>query len=61
VSEPFAYRNNPGSLRFVNESKLPFKARETFKTADIEERGQLHRMLAEQVWDPEALLREVPQ
>ncbi|WMT75903.1 DUF262 domain-containing protein [Bradyrhizobium sp. Ash2021] len=55
------YSHNPGFLRFVNDSKLPFKARETFKTADIEERGQLYRMLAEQVWDPEALLREVPQ
>jgi hypothetical protein len=58
---PDCYSHNPGFLRFVNEASLPFKARSTFKTVDIEERGQLYRMLAEQVWDPSALLREVPQ
>jgi uncharacterized protein with ParB-like and HNH nuclease domain len=58
---PDCYSHNPGFLRFMNETNLPFKARSTFKTVDIEERGQLYRMLAEQVWDPSALLREVPQ
>jgi hypothetical protein len=33
----------------------------TFKTDDIEERAQLNRKLAEQVWVPDALLHEVPQ
>ncbi|WP_029032275.1 DUF262 domain-containing protein [Salinarimonas rosea] len=58
---PDCYTHNPGFLRLVNEGELPFRAHPEFKKADIEERGQLYRMLAERVWDPAALLSEVPQ
>ncbi|PKN81645.1 MAG: hypothetical protein CVU47_06095 [Chloroflexi bacterium HGW-Chloroflexi-9] len=54
-----AYEHNPGFLRFVNESGLPFHSHEEFKRADIEERGELYRLLAEQIWNPDDLLREV--
>lgn len=53
------YSHNPGFLRFVGASALSFKALPSFKKADIDERGQLYRQLAEQVWDRDDLLREV--
>ena len=45
-------------MRFVSESGLPFKPCSTFTKADIAERGELYRKLAERIWDPEGLLRE---
>ena len=56
---PDCYSHNPGFVRFVNESGLPFKAHPSFKKADLDERGQLYRLLAERVWNPDDLLREV--
>lgn len=58
---PDCYTHNPGFLRFMSEAGLPFRAHSEFKKADIEERGQLYRMLAERVWDPAALLSDVPK
>jgi hypothetical protein len=58
---PDCYTHNPGFLRLMSETKLPFRAHPEFKKADIEERGQLYRMLAERVWDPSALLSEIPK
>lgn len=56
---PDCYTYNPGFLRFVSETGLPFKAHPVFKKADIEERGQLYRQIADRVWNPDDLLREV--
>lgn len=56
---PQCYEHNPGFLRFVQESGLPFKPCEHFKKADLEERGLLYRQLAERIWNPDDLLREV--
>lgn len=56
---PQCYDHNPGFLRFVEESGLPFKAYEHFKKADLEERGTLYRMLAERIWNPDDLLAEL--
>jgi hypothetical protein len=53
------YDHNPGFLQFVQRSALPFKAHKDFKKADLQERSALYRGLAEQVWNPDALLREV--
>lgn len=53
------YEHNPGFLRFVQESGLPFTAHEHFKKADLDERGLLYRKLAERIWNPDDLLREV--
>jgi uncharacterized protein with ParB-like and HNH nuclease domain len=54
---PQCYEHNPGFLRFVSESGLPFRAHEEFKKKDLDERGRLYRQLAERVWNPDSLLR----
>ena len=54
-----AYERNPGFLDFKTASGLPFRAHEQFKKADLDERGELYRRLAERIWDPDDLLREV--
>ena len=54
-----AYEHNPGFRRFVEESGLPFMAHTQFKKADLDARQELYRKLAEQIWSPEKLLREV--
>jgi hypothetical protein len=54
---PQCYEHNPGFLRFLNESGLPFKAYAQFTKADIEERGVLYRQIAERIWNPDDLLR----
>jgi uncharacterized protein with ParB-like and HNH nuclease domain len=58
---PQCYDHNPGFLRFVQESGLPFKAYEHYKKADMEERGTLYRLLAERIWNPEDLVRETDE
>ena len=58
---PQAYDHNPGFLRFVKESGLPFRPHEQFKQADIDERGELYRLLAERIWNPDDLLREMAE
>jgi Protein of unknown function DUF262/Protein of unknown function (DUF1524) len=52
-----SYENNPGFLRFVHSSGIPFKPYETFTKADIVERGQLYRDIAQLIWNPNDLLR----
>jgi hypothetical protein len=56
---PQSYEHNPGFLRFIQQSGLPFKAHADFTKADLEERGLLYRQLAERIWNPDDLLREV--
>lgn len=56
---PLCYDHNPGFLAFVERSDLPFRPHEQFKKADLEERGELYRQIAERIWDPDQLLREV--
>jgi hypothetical protein len=53
------YERNPGFLRFVQESGLPFHAHVEFKKADLDERSVLYRRIAERLWNPDDLLREV--
>jgi len=52
------YNHNPGFLRFIQESGLPFKPHKVFFKADIDARQQLYRQLSEQIWDPSRLERE---
>jgi hypothetical protein len=54
-----AYEHNPGFVTFVQESGLPFHPHSQFKKADLDERGVLYRKIAERIWDPDQLLREV--
>ncbi len=56
---PQAYDHNPGFLQFIKASGLPFHPYEHFKQADIAERAELYRQLAERIWNPEDLLRKV--
>ena len=55
---PLCYEHNPGFLSFVRRSELPFRPHEHFKKADIEERGELYKKIAERIWNPDDLLRE---
>lgn len=54
-----AYAHDPGFRRFLEESKLPFQPHTEFKKADLDARQELFKKLAEQIWNPENLLREV--
>jgi hypothetical protein len=53
-----AYLRNPGFVRFVRESGLPFRAHPGFNKVDLDERQVLYRMLAERIWDPMILRSE---
>jgi hypothetical protein len=53
------YVHNPGFLRFVNDSGLPFRPYPEFKKADLDDRQELLRLLAMRIWNPENLLAEV--
>lgn len=56
---PQCYDHNPGFVRFVADDNLGFHSHEHFKKADIDERGALYWQLAERIWDPDQLLRQV--
>lgn len=49
---PQCYEKNPGFLRTVNETGLPFKPYASFRAADIVERGNLYREIAKRIWNP---------
>lgn len=54
--DPQTYEKNPGFLAFIRRSGLPFHPHETFRSADIVERGELYQEIAKQVWNPADLL-----
>ncbi len=56
---PDCYKHNPGFINFVKKSSIPFKPHNSFKKNDLEERGKLYQQLAERIWNPEDILREV--
>ena len=56
---PQAYEHNPGFVRFVSSSGLPFKPHTEFQRADLESRSDLYTRLAQQIWNPKDLLREI--
>lgn len=56
---PKCYDHNPRFLWYRQNSKLPFKAHPHFKKADLDERQDLYRRIAEQIWDPERLRQEL--
>jgi uncharacterized protein with ParB-like and HNH nuclease domain len=49
------YDHNPGFLRFVQQSGLPFEPHQHFKKVDIEKRQNLYKDIAEQIWNPNKL------
>ena len=54
-----AYEHNPGYLQFVKRSGFAFQPYEEFTATAVEERQHLYRQIAERIWDPDQLLREV--
>lgn len=56
---PQSYDRNPGFKRFIEQSGLKFKAYEEFKKADIEERSELYRQLAQKIWNPEDIKKDI--
>lgn len=55
---PKCYENNPGFLRFIEKSGLPFRPLTVFQTAEMDERSQLYLKLAEHIWEPARLMQE---
>jgi len=53
---PTCYENNPGFLRFVQETGLPFKPLASFHSAEMEQRCDLYLRLAERIWNPNRLI-----
>ncbi|MFK3980557.1 DUF262 domain-containing protein [Micromonospora sp. NPDC050397] len=53
---PHCYQHNPGFLKIIADTGIPFRAHEKFDRADLELRCELYRHIAEQVWNPNDLL-----
>jgi hypothetical protein len=53
-----AYDHNPGFMRLIEESALPFRPHADFKKADLDARQDLYRQLAERIWSPGRLAQE---
>jgi hypothetical protein len=53
---PQCYEHNPGFLKFIQRSGLPFKPHPEFRKQDMDERQDLFCQIAEQLWSPERLL-----
>lgn len=56
---PQAYEHNPGFVRYVRESGLPFRPYEHFHKKELEERQVLYRLLAEEIWSADRLIQEM--
>ncbi|CUU35556.1 MAG: DUF262 domain-containing HNH endonuclease family protein [Fimbriimonadales bacterium] len=52
------YEHDPGFMRFIKQSGLPFRPHPQFKKADLDARQKLYIQLAEQIWSPDRLRRE---
>lgn len=49
------YQRNPGFLSYARKSGLSFHPHKEFKVADLEERHELYRALADEIWYAEKL------
>ena len=45
------YKNNPSFIKYMEESKLPFKSHEHFKKPDLLERQKLYQKICEEIWN----------
>jgi len=54
---PQCYEHNPGFLRFVRQSGLPFEPLASFNKSDLEARSLLYRQIAERIWNPADLIQ----
>jgi uncharacterized protein with ParB-like and HNH nuclease domain len=55
---PLCYQRNPGFLRFIEETGLPFQPHSEFRQPDLLARSDLYRQLAQRVWNPQEISRE---
>ena len=53
---PQCYERNPGFLRFIEETGLPFAAVNDFTKAQLDARSNLYRLIADRIWNPASLL-----
>lgn len=53
---PHAYERNPGFLQFLSRTGLRMQPHEAFSRTDLDERQELYRAIAKQVWSPDRLL-----
>jgi len=56
---PKAYERDPGFRDFIRDTGLPFRSHHEFRKADIDARQDLFHQLANRIWDPALLLREM--
>jgi hypothetical protein len=50
-----AYDHNPGFIRFVEQTGLPFHPLPVFTKTELDERQELYRLLAERIWSTSRL------
>lgn len=53
------YQHNPGFIQFTREYELPFEPYPQFKKAELDKRGELYQKIANHIWNPNDLLKEV--
>ena len=53
-----AYSHNPGFLKFIAHTGLPFRSHGAFRKQDLDERQNLCTLLAEHIWNPSRLIAE---
>jgi uncharacterized protein with ParB-like and HNH nuclease domain len=58
---PQCYEHNPGFLKFVKDSGIPFRSHNAFTCDDINERQALYRAIADRIWDPNLLTQELSE
>ena len=56
-----AYDHNPGFMRYVKNSGLPFQPHPHFKKADLDARQKLYQKIAEEIWNPEQLVQALDE
>lgn len=54
-----AYDRNPGFIRYIKTSGLPFQPCPQFKKADLDARQELYRKIAEEIWNPDRLIQQL--
>jgi hypothetical protein len=52
---PKCYEHHPGFLAYRERSGLPFRPLPFFKKGELDERHELYRRLADQIWNPDRL------
>ena len=53
---PDCYDHNPGFLKFIQETGLPFGPLNSFNSTEMEQRCELYLRLAEHIWNPDQLM-----